>query len=252
MGLKFNGVDGGDGGVRWYDTEKGVVLRRDLDAYGLDHSCTELAFSRLVVKTKPRGMILHPDHKPSPETKGAFYINGICSDENLRITFATGMRDKIVISKNLVDFMFCSTNQSFTSCFRLGNGAARLRNFANCPGYYITYITDSDAQYKFNGREYTHPKMQARAFLYESGDNRHYTIGRPYGKNAYELRDALRKWLPCGTEVGWPLTDAFKALNGEQYDNFDNRENITIHDRYDKTFDNTALYNDAEIEIRYK
>ena len=251
MGLRFNGVDAGDGGVRWYDTEKGTVLRRSLDAYGLDHSCTELAFSRLVVKTKPRKMMVHPDHKPSPTTEGAFYINGICSDENLRITFATGMRDRIVISKNLVDFLFCSTNQSFTSCFRLSNGSEKLRKFAECAGYYIAYITDSEAEFEYCGTVYKHPKMQARAFLYESGDNRHYTIGRPYGKNAYELRDALRKWLPCGTEVGWELTEAFKKLNGEQYDNFDNGRGITIHDKYDRTFNKNALYEDEGIKIRY-
>ena len=252
MGLKFNGVDGGDGGVRWYDTEKGVVLRRTLDEYGLTHDVTEIAFSRLVVRTKERKMKLHPDHKPSPETEGAFYINGYCSDKDLRITFATGMRDKIVISKNLVDFLFCSTNQSFTSCFRLGNGDRHLREFAKCPGYYITYITDSDAEYDFMGTHYVHPKMQARAFLYESGDCRHYTIGRPYGKNAYELREALRKWLPCGTEVGWKLTDAFIKLGGAQYDNFDNRKGITIHDQYDRTFNHKPLYEDENIKIRYK
>lgn len=250
MGLKYNGVDGGDGGVRWYDTDKGVIIHKRLSDYGMTHDVTELEFSRRIVKTKPRDMKIHPDHVEAPDAEGAFYINGVCSDANLRITFATGMRDKIVISKNVVDFLFCSTNQSFTSCFRLGNGDRKLRNFAKCPGYYISYITDSEAEYEYCGHKYVHPKMQARAFLYESEDNRHYTIGRPYGKNAYELRDALRRWLPCGTEIGWELSDAFKGLCGEQYDNFDRDK--TIHDAYDKTFNHKPLYDDAVIKIRYE
>ena len=67
------------------------------------------------------------------------FINGICSDDNLRITFATGARDKLVISKNLVDFLFCSTNQSFTSCFKLQNDTMnKLKKFCETDGYYIT------------------------------------------------------------------------------------------------------------------
>lgn len=251
MALKFNGVDGGDGGVRWYNPESGKILHKELSDYGLDHSVSELAFSRLVIKTRRRVMTLHPDHVPSPGTEGAFYINGICSDKDLRITFATGMRDRIVISKNEVDFLFCSTDQSFTSCFRLGNGDAKLRKFARCEGYYITFITDgTTSDYRYEGKTYTHFKMQARAFLFESEDNLHYTVGRPYGKSGYELRDALRRWLPSGTEIGWNLRMSFLELHGEQYDNFNGE--CTIHDKYDRTFNRDPLYDDQLITIGYK
>ena len=248
MALKYNGVDAADGGVRWYNPESGNIIHRTLDHYELDHSVSELEFSRKVIKTKPRGMTLHPDHIASPETKGAFYINGICSDKDLRISFATGMRDKIVISKNLVDFLFCSTNQSFTSCFRLQNGDAHLREFQRTEGYYICYITDGEGEYEFDGVKYIHPKMQARAWLFESECCSHYCVGRPYGKNGYELREALRKWLPNGLEIGWDLTQGFKNLNGKQYDNF--RNGKIVHDVYDRTFNHDGLYNDQPIKIR--
>lgn len=249
MALKYNGVDGGHGGIRWYNPSDGKVIQKFLDDYGLDHSVGELEFSRQVIKTKPRGMILHPDHVPSPETEGSFYMNGICSDKDLRITFATGMRDKIVISKNIVDFLFCSTNQSFTSCFGLHNGDEQLRRFQKTKGYYICYITDGDGEYEYKGKKYIHPKMQGRAWLFESGCCTHYTVGRPYGKTGYELREALRKWLPNGLEIGWKLTSDFLALNGAQYDNFDREK--TIHDSYDKTFNSEKLYDDNKIKIRY-
>lgn len=250
MALKFNGVDGGDGGVRWYNPETGKIIHKNLEDYELTHECSEIEFSRKVIKTSKRTMSLHPDHVASPNTNGAFYINGICSDENLRITFVTGCKDKLVISRNLVDFMFCSTNQSFTSCFKLDNGTYnKLARFNKTDGFYITYLTQEIGKYWFNGREYEHPKMQGRAWLFESKDHQHFTVGRPYGKSGYELRDALRRWLPNGTEIGWELNESQIALNGEEYDNFDNRENISRHDIYDRTFNRNPLYNDSDINI---
>ena len=250
MALKFNGVDGGDGGVRWYNPATGDVVHKELSAYELDHSCSELEFSRKVVKTKPRDMIPHPDHVPDPDNKDAFWINGFCSDKDLRITFATGMKDKIVISKNLVDFLFCSTNQPFTSCYRLDNGTEKkLEMYNKTPGYFIAYITQEDATYTFEDTEYTHPKMQARCWLFRSEDGQHYIVGRPYGKTGYELRETLRQWLPNGTEIGWSLGDKQKGIIGYQYDNFDG-EGVAIHDKYDKTFNKDCLYKD-EFKITY-
>lgn len=250
MALKFNGVDGGDGGVRWYNPETGKVIRKTLEDYELTHECSEIEFSRKVIKTQKRKMSLHPDHVPSPKTKNAFYINGICSDKDLRITFVTGCRDKLVISKNLVDFLFCSTNQSFTSCFRLENDTYnRLSQFCNTDGYYITYLTQEDAEYDWRGIKYKHPKMQGRAWLFESKDHLHFTVGRPYGKSGYELRDALRRWLPNGTEIGWELNESQKNLHGSQYDNFDNCRHVSCHDVYDKTFNRKPLYDDFDMKI---
>ena len=251
--LRYNGVDAGDGGIRWYNPETGKVIHKTLDEYGLTHECTEIEFSRKIIKTTPRDMILHPEHKPSPNTPGAFWINGICSDKDLRITFATGARDKLVISKNEVDFLFCSTDQSFTSCFRLPNGTENtLRKFQKTRGYYITYLTQDDAEFDWGGVKYTHPKMQGRAFMFESQNRQHYTVGRPYGKSGYELRDALRRWLPNGLEIGWELNDEQKKLDGKQYDNFNNDKNVTCHDYFDKTFNSKKLYNDFDILITTK
>lgn len=249
MALKYNGVDGGEGGVRWYDTATGNIVHKGLDEYGLDFNCTELQFSRQVIKTKPRHMIPHPAHVPAPGKKGAFWINGICSDENLRITFATGTKDTIVISKNLVDFLFCSTNQPFTSCYKLQNGTQNmLTRYNECPGFYIAYITQEFAEYEYHGKTYTHPKMQARAWLFQSEDGQHFTVGRPYGKTGYELREALRQWLPNGTERGWNLSEAQKELEHKQYDNF--YDGKTRHDKYDRTFNAEPLYRD-EFKIEY-
>lgn len=251
MAIKFNGVDGGDGGVRWYDANKGEIIHKNLEEYGETHECTELEFSRKHVGTHPRNMYIHPDHIESPGTEGAFWINGHCSDKDLRITFATGERDKIVISKNYVDFMFCSTDQSFTSCFNLSHGDGQLKLFNRCPGYYITYITDGESDYEYCGKMYTHPKMQARAWLFESSNGQHYTVGRPYGKSGYELRDTLRRWLPNGTEVGWKLSEEqLETCNGHQYDNWDVEK--TVHDRYDATFNSKPLYDDQSIKIEIK
>lgn len=249
--LRYNGVDAAEGGVRWYNPENGKIVHKTLEDYELTHECSEIEFSRKIIKTTPRNMVLHPEHVPSPDTVGAFYINGICSDKDLRITFATGARDKLVISKNVVDFLFCSTNQSFTSCFKLANGTERkLRTFQETEGYYITYLSQDNAECEYCGQKYIHPKMQGRAWLFESRDHQHFLVGRPYGKSGYELRDALRRWLPNGTEIGWKLNDAQIKLDGLQYDNFDLRNNVFCHDVYDKTFNPKALYDDQPIKIK--
>lgn len=245
MALKYNGVDAGDGGVRWYNPETGNVIHKELCDYGLDHSVSEIEFSRQVIKSKKRVMELHPDHISSPETKGAFYINGICSDKDLKITFSTGIRDRLVISKNLVDFMFCSTDQSFTSCFKLENETySKLKRFNETEGFFITYIYQETGKYIYQGKEYEHPKMMGRAWLFRSGDAEHYTVGRPYGKSGYELRDALRRWLPNGTEIGWRLNSSQIDIQREEYDNFYHGK--TIHDKYDATFNASKLYSDEE------
>lgn len=248
--LRYNGVDAGGGGVRWYNPENGKILHKSLSDYDLTHECSEIEFSRKIIKTQKRTMILHPDHTESPETIGAFYINGICSDKDLRITFATGVKDKLVISKNEVDFLFCSTNQSFTSCFKLENGTfGKLKKFNKTEGFYITYLTQDNAEYEYDGVKYTHPKMQGRAWLFESDDHMHFLVGRPYGKSGYELRDALRRWLPNGTEKGWHLNKQQVALDGLEYDNFDNCNHTSCHDIYDRTFNKKPLYDDQQIKI---
>lgn len=245
MALKYNGVDGGDGGVRWYNPETGNVIRKELSDYELDHNVGEIEFSRMIIKSRKRVMTLHPDHKESPETEGAFWVNGICSDKDLRITFATGMKDKIVISKNLIDFLFCSTDQSFTSCFRLDNDTyGRLEMFNGVQGFFISYITQENVDYKYRDKIYNHPKMMGRAWLFRNESTQHYTVGRPYGKSGYELRDALRRWLPNGTEIGWALNDEQKNIQRQEYDNFYNGR--TIHDKYDKTFNSKKLYEDED------
>ena len=252
MALKYNGVDAGDGGVRWYNPETGNVIRKELSDYDLDHSIGEIEFSRMIIKSRKRKMELHPDHKESPATKGSFYINGICSDENLRITFTTGLKDKIVISNNEVDFLFCSTDQSFTSCFKLDNGNFdKLRRFNKADGIFISYITQEDCEYEYNGVKYKHPKMMGRAWVIRSENCEHFTVGRPYGKSGYELRDALRRWLPNGTEIGFKIPDTLMEIQREEYDNIYRGQ--TIHDKYDATFNKKKLYeDDEEILIRIK
>lgn len=252
MALKYNGVDAGDGGVRWYNPETGNVIRKSLSDYELNHSVGEIEFSRMIIKSKKRVMELHPDHKPSPETEGAFYINGICSDANLRITFATGMKDKIVISNNEVDFLFCSTDQSFTSCFRLDNDTmGKLKRFHEADGIFISYITQEDADYEFRDVVYHHPKMMGRAWIIRSANCEHFTVGRPYGKSGYELRDALRRWLPNGTEIGFKIPKTLEPIQREEYDNIYRGQ--TIHDKYDATFNRDKLYRDEEeILVRVK
>lgn len=245
MALKYNGVDAGDGGVRWYNPETGNIIHKELSDYELDHNVGEIEFSRMIIKSRKRVMTLHPDHKESPETKGAFWVNGICSDKDLRITFATGMKDRIVISKNLIDFLFCSTDQSFTSCFRLDNDTYdKLEMFNGVEGFFISYITQENVDYEYRDTVYNHPKMMGRAWLFRSNDGQHYTVGRPYGKSGYELRDALRRWLPNGTEIGWKLNDQQKNIQRHEYDNFFCGK--TIHDKYDKTFNSKKLYTDED------
>lgn len=233
MALKFNGTST-DFGMRWYNTETGEPISKPYE----DKYITEIEFSRGVLKTKPRHLVIHPDHKPD---ECGFWFNGYQADANNRITFATGVKDKFVISKNEIDFMFSATNQSFWSCYRLQNGTRNdLIAMAKCPGIYVVYTTQEDATYKHGGKEYTHPKMSGRAFLYESEDGKHHTCGRPYGKVGFEIRDLLSRWLPNGLSIGWKLSDEQNKLSYFEKDNFD--DGITIHDRWDCVFNTDELY----------
>lgn len=242
MALKFSGTST-DFALRWYDTASGKIsLKRYSDEYA-----TETEFSRNVLKTKKLKLTIHPDHKPDPN---GFWINGYQADENKRITFATGTKDKFVISKNEVDFLFCTSDQPFSSCYRLENGtSSSLKKMCACEGIYITYTTQQDSTYTFDGTEYTHPKMSGRAFLYESEDKRHYLCGRPYGKQGFELRDALRRWLPNGLERYWELSDKQMELAYFEKDNFNEVSRKAIHDCWDNVFNTGELYDSDGIEF---
>lgn len=244
MPLKFNGIF--KTGMRWYDPANGEV---HLKAYMKRHQ-SEIEFSRDVLKSKPREIAIHAQHTPDP---AGFWLNGYQADKDGRITFATGTKDRFVISKNLIDFWFCSTNQSFTSCFRLTNGCMQrdLKRLQETPGIYIVYTTQEDGEYAFNNCIYTHPKMSGRAFLFESPDHTKYTCGRPYGKTGFEIRDTLRHWLPNGLDVGWDLSESQKQVQDVQYDNFSDGK--TCHDAFDEIFNDNELYKDGlNIKIKEK
>lgn len=245
MALKFNGTTMGFG-LRWYNTANGNVTE---ETYKYPY-LTEVEFSRNVLKTKQRNLVIHPDHVPD---KDGFWLNGYQADKDGRITFSTGVKDRFVISKNEIDFMFCTTDQSFASCYRLQNGTeSSLKHMQKCPGIYIAYTTQENAKYIWNAKEYEHPKMSGRAFLYESNDKRHYTCGRPYGKTGFEIRDVLRRWLPNGLEIGWKLNEKQLALADFERDNFDGGYGgIIIHDRWDKTFDTDELYYKDGLKLKF-
>lgn len=239
MALKFNGA-AMCFATRWYDTATGEVKEK---AYTEPYT-TEIEFSRAILKTKKRNLKIHPDHVPSND---GFWINGYQADKDQRITFTTGVKDKLVISKNAVDFMFCTTNQSYASCYRLQNGTeSSLKRMHKCPGIYIVYTTQEDGEYEWHGVNYKHPKMSGRAFLYESEDKRHYTCGRPYGKVGLELRDVIRRWLPNGLEIGWELSNEQRQLVDFERDNFGQDETtmkmVSTHDRWDYIWDTGELY----------
>lgn len=242
MALKFSGTST-DFALRWYDPEKGDAIQRTYDK----PYATEIEFSRAVLKTKKRTLTIHPDHKPD---KNGFWLNGYQADKDNRITFTTGIKDKFVISKNEIDFLFCTTNQPYASCYKIDAVHNSLKLMCKCQGIYITYTTQQDAQFIWRGEEYTHPKMSGRAFLYESEDRRHYTCGRPYGKVGFEIRDLLRRWLPNGLEIGWELSDDQKNLIEFERDNFSN-DGRTIHDRWDRVFDTDELYYTEGIPFRF-
>lgn len=234
MALKFSGTSM-EFALRWYNTETGEAIARPYDS----PYATEIEFSRNVLKTKPVKLSLHPEHKPD---SNGFWINGYQADSENRITFATGTKNKLVISKNEVDFMFCTTNQPYASCYRLQNGThSNLKKMQKTEGIYIVYLTQQDAKYDWLGIEYTHPKMSGRAFLYESIDKRHYLCGRPYGKLGFEIRDALRRWLPNGLEFGWELTEDQMENARFERDNFE-MDGKAIHDRWDEVFNTNELY----------
>lgn len=233
MALKFSGTST-DFALRWYNTATGELKAVPY----ADEHYTEIDFSRNVLKTKQMTLRIHPDHIPD---KDGFWINGYQADKNKRITFATGGKEKLVISKNEVDFMFCTTNQPYGSCYKLQNGTELdLKKMCHCKGVYIVYTTQQDAQYVWGATEYTHPKMSGRAFLYESICKRHYLCGRPYGKQGFEIRDALRRWFPNGLEIGWELNDEQVNLEYFEKDNF--QDGKAIHDYWDYVFNTGEIY----------
>lgn len=232
MALKFNGVY--QDVLRWYNSESGEIVAKPYEGV----TKKEILFSRTVLKTKSMTLTIHPDHTPD---KNGFWICGYQADKDGRITFQTGNKNRIVISKNETDFLFCSTNQPFRSCFSLQSGGpTQLKVLQRTPGIYITYVTQENADFEYRGHTYTHPKMSGRAFLYVSQDGRKFTVGRPYGKNGFELRDALRRFFPNGLHIGWELSEEQKAVTNIEYDNFNDTH--TIHDKYDNTFNDGSLY----------
>lgn len=238
MALKFNGTST-ENATRWYNTATGEIIEKKYD----EPYFTEIEFSRAILKTKKRNLVIHPDHKPD---KNGFWFNGYQADENQRITFSTGVKDKLVISKNEVDFMFCSTDQSFSSCYRLERGVeGELKEMSKAEDIYIVYTTQEDGEYTYKMKKYIHPKMSGRAFLYASKDHKCFTCGRPYGKTGFEIRDVMRRWLPSGLSIEWELNDDQQILSRFQQDNFNGCGGKTIHDRWDKVFDTLELYTDG-------
>lgn len=237
MGKKFNGVF--ENKLRWYDTESGDIQEV---LYNYD-TRSEVEFSRTILKTNKMTMSIHPDHKPAHD---GFWWYGYQADENQRITFQTETKNRIVISKNEVDFLFCSTNQSFRSCFSLYSGGPyQLRELHKTPGIYIAYVTQENGTHTYDGVEYVHPKMSGRSFVFMAPNGVDVCVGRPYGKNGFELRDAIKRFVPNGISVGWELSDAQKGVTNIEYDNF--TDSLARHDKYDAVFDKSLLYDDTPV-----
>lgn len=244
---KFNGVY--ECYHRWYDTETGDITRVKYNgAYA-----SEIDFSRNVLKTKKLDLV---PEIPSEVDKDAFYINGIPSKDG-RISFKTGGKLRLFISKRLVDFLYCSTNQPFRSCYRLdfaGYTPECLKEMRDNKYVYIAYLSQEEMPNenqiaKLWCNDDTAPKMQGRAFLYTNGNK--FLVGRPYGKQGFELRDALRRFFPNGLEEFDMPHDSFSnRLISFQNDNlYETGCDIVkiVHDRLDKCFDKTRLYTKGKI-----
>lgn len=231
--------------LRWYDTATGSTFETvDESQFGK----SELDFSRIILKTKPitiTGLGEAPflsdikSEKPSP-----FCFNGIKSDENDRIIFKTEGKPVVVISKNLTDFLYCSTGQPFRSCYALTyEGSDRKRDLTSLHAQkdvYIVYITQETDVFEKTGVKY--PKMQGRLWLYTNGLQ--YGAGRPYGVKGFELREALRKLVPGGLSTGFNLN---MEITFDLNDNVD-REKKFCHDRLDGVFNTEKLYK-SEAEL---
>lgn len=243
---KFNGVY--ENYLRWYDSETGNIIKTK---YTGDYA-TELEFSRKRLKT--RELSITPVI-PEVVEDGAFYINGIPSAGG-RIAIKTGGKPMLYISKRLIDFLYCSTNQPYRSCYSLSNGVdPKLEEMWKSPYIYIAYLSSEEmpndhwAAQKYNLKEQTVPKMQGRAFVYTDGE--HFLVGRPYGKYGFEIRDALARFFPNGLEefrlagfneniIAFEQDNIMQCLDGSV---------LFCHDRLDKCFDKTALYQRKKIWI---
>ncbi len=242
---KFNGVY--ECFLRWYDSETGEIVRT---RYNHDYD-TEIEFSRGRLKTKPLDIV---PVFPEVIEKNAFYINGVPSSGG-RISLKTGGKPTLYISKRLVDFLYCSTNQPYRSCYSLDRGVQTdLKRMWESPYIYIAYLSQEEmpnetlAGKSMCPDDKTVPKMQGRAFVYTDGS--HFLVGRPYGKYGFEVRDALRRFFPNGLEEF--QVDIFnqKIVDFER-DNINPTYGSTsvnfVHDLLDGCFNKKALYEKGKI-----
>lgn len=243
---KFNGVF--ETYFRWYDTETGEITRtRNTGDYA-----KEIDFSRKRLKT--RELALMPVI-PEVVEKDAFYINGVPSSDG-RIAIKTGGKPTLYISKRLIDFLYCSTNQPFRSCYKLDNIVEDgLKKMWESPYIYIAYLSQEEMPNEHPvGQQYCSkdamvPKMQGRAFVYTDGV--HFLVGRPYGKYGFEVRDALRRFFPNGLEE-FTLDGFDNKIVSFERDNIYQKANGKIafcHDTLDFCFDKGSLYQKAKIWI---
>ena len=238
---KFNGVYLDY--LRWYDSESGEVVRTK---YSGEYK-TEIEFSRKKLKTTK--LEIKPV-QPEVADNDSFYINGVASKGG-RITIDTGKKAKLYISKRLVDFLYCSTNQPYRSCYRLGIcDTNNLVKMHADPHIYIAYLSqeemDNNVEYALRHTTYEDKpaKMQGRAFVYTDGKK--FLVGRPYGKYGFEVRDALRRFFPNGLEEFYldkaSLEDGLIAFETDNFDAYDERRVKVCHDRLDNCFDKSVLY----------
>ena len=241
---KFNGVY--ECFLRWYDSETGDIVRT---RYNGDYA-TEIEFSRNRLKTRKLGIT---PVIPEVVEENAFYINGVPSGGG-RIALKTGGKPTLYISKRLVDFLYCSTNQPYRSCYSLDRGVANeLKKMWESPYVFIAYLSQEEMPNDhFEGKrlcpkDETVAKMQGRAFVYTDGE--HFLVGRPYGKYGFEVRDALRRFFPNGLEEF--NLGAFDAGIVEfERDNIvclGNGEVKFCHDTLDYCFDKLSLYKRGKI-----
>ena len=242
---KFNGVY--ESFLRWYDSETGDIIRTK---YSGDYA-SEIEFSRKRLKTRKLGIT---PVIPEVVEEGAFYINGIPSAGG-RIAIKTGGKPTLYISKRLEDFLYCSTNQPYRSCYGLDRDVHKsLMQMWKSPYIYIAYLSQEEMPNSHHyGKELCPkvemvPKMQGRAFVYTDGE--HFLVGRPYGKYGFEVRDALRRFFPNGLEE-------FKVPCFDDKIVLFERDNIVAefgvpdvkicHDTLDFCFDKGALYQRKKI-----
>lgn len=241
---KFNGVY--EVWLRWYDTDTGEIVRT---RYNGDYA-SEIEFSRKRLKTRALGIT---PVIPEIIEDGAFYINGVPSSGN-RIAIKTGGKPTLYISKRLVDFLYCSTNQPYRSCYSLDRDVSDyLKKMWESPYIYIAYLSQEEMP---NGHicgkrlcpgDETVPKMQGRAFVYTDGT--HFLVGRPYGKYGFEVRDALRRFFPNGLEefkVG-AFNPEIVSFERDNIEPFPDGSVKFCHDTLDQCFDKKVLYEKAMI-----